>query len=290
MAYTPYTEAPVVRTTVQPTTGGMDTVEFDHLRQGVSIRNDRDRYAGTMPKLGTGRNDHQFDVVTYGQPSEFDVDDTTWEMVDLFDPVTYINVIGELTGSLVFPIANSTILDPEDAGGLIEPLELGVRDLIVVDRVHTVRGMVMAGNEDSFGKTSAIVQFVTEFNQTVPNDVYIDSSDNIGASSGQILIPGIFPETEKVFPPYDEMMALSKTVATGSIPEAYRNTNPAGALKLMDFLKIVSGSEIEKALVAMTGSSTAEYVPPRSVSKGTGFTYDNAVYGTDSIAYGGLLR
>src|SRR4030067_1905050 len=133
---TPFIEAPHIRSSQLMVSGGMDTQGFDHLRQGVSIRHDSDRYAGTMPKIGTGRNDHILDVTTYGQSSEF-TDDPTWDFIDLFDPVRYI----QNQGAMIFPVilANGTLLDPERLGGFIEPFHIGARDLVRIDGPFVAR-------------------------------------------------------------------------------------------------------------------------------------------------------
>lgn len=266
---TPFIEAPHVRPPQLTVSGGMNTQDIDHLRQGVSIRHDRDRYAGTMPKIGTGRNDHVLELTTYGQSSEF-TEDPKWDFVDLFDPVLYI----QNQGALIFPIilANATLLDPERLGGFIEPFDIGARDLIRVDGpyvAHAVHAHLMGGSIDSFEKANIVSQFICDFQEMEPRDVYIDSSDSVGTEGGDISIPGFFPEDEKILGPFDESQTLGKTYVRGS--------------------STLTGDTLS-ALVAMTGSSTDSYLPVHCNSAGTGFTYVNTPGGVDSIAFGGLKR
>lgn len=265
----PFIEAPSIRLTEQNVSGGMDTVGFDHLRQGVSIRNNSDRYAGVMPKIGTGRNDHVTEIVTYGQGNEF-TDEPIFEFIDTFDPVRYI----ENNQSLIFPIilANATLIDPEKAGGFIEPLPIPARDLVSIEGSNTsqgVKGALMSGNEDSWRKFDQISQFICDFKENEPEDVYIDSSDCIGEEGGDILIPGFFPEKEKTLKPFNESLVLGKIYISGSIRAA---------------------PDMEKVILAMTGSSTDNYVSNVCITSTTGFVYDNNSIGTDSLAFGGFKR
>ena len=265
----PFVEAPRVRTTVQPTSSsaGMNTIEIDGFRQGVSIRNDRDRYIGALPTLGSGDPNHYTEIVTYGQGREFS-EDPTWELVDLFDPVQFL----ANPQQLIFPVilANATILDPERAGGFIEPLDIPARDLVrtTIEGAHIPRGDLMAGNEDSFRKTDVITQFVRRGKDQATKDLYIDSSDNVGVIGNDIFIPGFFPEEEKPLVPFDETRALNKTVISGTIANA----------------------ELRNVILVMSGASTDNYVPDKFFSAGTGFTYDNTPLGVDSIAFGGLKK
>lgn len=265
----PFIEAPRIRPPQSIVSGGMNTQDVDHLRQGVSIRHDRDRYAGTMPKLGTGRNDHVLEITTYGQSSEFN-EDPKWDLVDIFDPVRYI----ESQRALIFPVilANATLLDPERLGGFIEPFDIGARDLVRVDgpyTAHQIHAHLMGGSIDSFEKSNIVTQFICDFHEVEPRDVYIDSSDSVGTEGGDIAIPGYFPEDEKILDPFDESQTLGKTYFSGSS---------------------AMGADTQAALLAMTGSSTDSYISMFCKSAGTGFTYVNTPLGVDSLAFGGLKR
>lgn len=283
--FTPYIEAPTVRTKVRdpvnPSTigtanetydSGSDTSGFDHLRQGRSIQNDAQRYAGVQPKMGTGDPDHYVEINTFGQSKEFN-EEPLFEELLVFDPLVYINN----QEALIFPVvlANATLTDPEKFGGFIEPLTIGARASLVSVQLdlepHDIRAHLQAGNEDAWFKCDQIVQFKDRFKEIVPNDVYIDSSANMGFGSGTITLPGYFPENEKLIEPFNETVTLNRTYESGSL-------TGTGSL------------DIENAILAMTGASSDSYVPYGEKSFGTGFTYDNAPDGVDSLAFGGLKR
>lgn len=284
--FEPFIEAPTVRETIRdPITpsssgtaneildSGSNTEAFDHLRQGVSVRTDRHRYQTIQPKMGTGDPNHFIELVTFGQSKEF-TDDTKWEELLVFDPVLFI----QDQDALIFPVVlgNASLTDPERLGGVIEPLTIGVRALLVSpnadEEPHDVRGHIMDGNEDSFGKTSRVVDFIDFFGVNEPRDVFIDSSDNVGTAGGSIQTPGVFPEDEKIVRPFDDAeFASTAYIVSGSLTGT-------------------GSAEIENILSTSTGSNTARRLPVGARSLGAGFTYTNNPDGTDSLAFGGLKK
>lgn len=271
--FTPFIEAPTVRASF-PTShiSGSYTADIDPLRQGVEIANDKQRYAGTLPKLGTGDNDHELSLTVFGQPFEFR-EEEPFEEIAKFDPVVYMSN----TASLMFPIVlgNASFLDPERFGGFIEPLGIGSRGFILETaefEAHTVRAHIQDGNEDSFAKTDRIVQTFRIAVSASLGDLYIDATDIMGASaSGSIILVGVFPESEKMIDPFNESISPSRSFLSSAIDS-------------------VGPADIVQALLRMTGAASDEYVPDGDRSMGTGFTYDLNVRGTDSLAFGGLLR
>ena len=84
MAITPFNEAPTVRTTTQPTSDGIDTRAIDFLRQGVNVVNAKQRFEGTLPKLGPEIDSAVHVFNHYGQPKEF-LDILAWEEISGFN-------------------------------------------------------------------------------------------------------------------------------------------------------------------------------------------------------------
>ena len=78
----------------------------------------------------------------------------------------------------------------------------------------------------------------------------------------------MFPEEEKVLAPFNESAALNEVIVSGTI----------------------NNDEIREALLAMTGTSTDNYIPFGTLSASTGFTFSNTDSGIDSLAFGGLKR
>jgi len=272
--FTPFVEAKTVRTTpTVMTQTGSNLSAIEHVLQGISVVTERQKYSGMLPKLGTGRLDGQIEITTFGQSKEFNENEKFEELLR-FNPVTYI----ENPNTLIFPavLGNASLEDPERFGGFIEPLTIDSRELLkslqaLDDDPHRIRGHIQDGNEDSFTKTSKIVQFIDNFDDSLPDDLYIDSTSHIGSLGGDILIPGYFPESEKKIAPFDETITQGKVFIPGSI---------AGS----------STGDIESAIIAMTNSATDDIPGIDYKSMGAGFTYSNNPAGTDSIAYGGLKR
>jgi hypothetical protein len=270
--FTPFVEAKADTPGIVLAVSGTDTSEIDSLRQGVEIQNAKQRYAGILPKFGSGEDNNELDILTIGQAKEFRPV-VPFEEVNKFDPVVYITS----SGSLNFPniLNNASLIDPERFGAFIEPLTIGARNELLLTSefdAHTVKGHLMGGNEDTFNKCDVISHIYAVNPPINIHDLYIDATSLMGSSSnGSILLTGYFPESEKRVIPFNETKNLSKNVISGAIDA-------------------VNSTAINNALLAMTGASTDEYITEGYKSSGTGFTFGNSVYGTDSIAFGGLKR
>src|SRR3990167_8326764 len=175
---TPLIEAPHVRQPLPALSemSGSDTSVIDHLRQGISIRNDRDRFDGPGPKLEAEVDGHEISVVTYGQ-------------------------------------SDASLIDPEKMGGFIEPFSIPARawlNSVTEFEIHDIKGHLADGNEDTFRKTSLITQFTTDFNEVAPTDVYIDAVAKLGVEGGSIDLGGLFPDDEFSVKPFNETVTVAK--------------------------------------------------------------------------------
>ena len=281
---TPFIEAPHVRQPLPALSemSGSDTSVIDHLRQGISIRNDRDRFDGPGPKLEAEVDGHEISVVTYGQ-SDASLVDVAFEEIPRFDAASHI----QQSSDPIFPliIDNASLIDPEKMGGFIEPFSIPARawlNSVTEFEIHDIKGHLADGNEDTFRKTSLITQFTTDFNEVAPTDVYIDAVAKLGVEGGSIDLGGLFPDDEFSVKPFDETVTAAKMLL------------PTG-------LTGVGSSDITTALTAMTGAATDSGIPFNARSMGTGFVVaDNNIHGSvslrknvigfDSIAFGGLKR
>lgn len=269
--FTPFVEAPSVagvRATADMS--GSDTALIDHMRQGIEIITDSQRYAGTLPRLDTGEDDHSIDITVYGQSSEFVVDAKFEELVK-FDPVAIIYN----TSSMIYPVVldNASFQDVETIGGFIEPLTIDARSFLVSTtefEPHTVRGTISNGNEDAFRRTDVISDVIDSREVVQVLNLYVDASDSMGVASGAINLGGLFPEGEKTISPFNESAYLNRTFISGTLS----GSNSYG---------------IVVAMVSMSSDSDILFLVGQK-SPSTGFTYDNAPYGIDSIAFGGLRR
>lgn len=269
--FTPFVEAPnVPGTRATADMSGSDTALIDHMRQGVEIITDVQRYAGTLPRLDTGEDDHTIDITVYGQSSEFIIDAKFEELVK-FDPVAIIYN----TASLVYPVVldNASFNDIETIGGFVEPLTIDARNFLVSTtefEPHTIRGTFGNGNEDAFRRSDTVVSIIDSCETVQALNLYVDASDSMGVASGAINLGGLFPEGEKTITPFNESAYLNRTFASGSLS----GSNSYG---------------IVVAIVSMSSDSDILFLA-RQKSTSTGFTYDNSPYGVDSIAFGGMRR
>ena len=138
----PFIEGLVIVPRIVPTSGS-DISTIEHMLQGVSIKTERQRVLGVLPRLGSGRTDHKVERNAFGQPKEFK-DDEIFEELDKFDPVRFIN--GQ--DLLIFPVilSNVSLKDPEQLDGAIEPFTIRTRaSLTSIDHpfeAHDVRASI----------------------------------------------------------------------------------------------------------------------------------------------------
>lgn len=269
--FTPFVEAIVTRPAFPTShTSGSNTTAIDHLRQGVEVTDDKHRYIGTLPKLGSGNDDHEISLITFGQSQEF-LANTMFEELVRFDPVVYIND----QDVLMFPLvqSNASVSDPERFGGFIEPLSMGSRDLllsITEFEPYGIRAHLQDGNDDSFGSADRIMQSLEHTERRQVRDVYIDAASTVGSGS-YISIPGEVIGDEKVIEPFDELQGPIRAIESGT-------------------LALISSPSIRAVVSAMTGSASDSFMPYGFKSQGAGYTYDFNQIGTDSLAFGGLKR
>jgi hypothetical protein len=182
-----------------------------------------------------------------------------------------------------------------DANGVIEPLAirstLFLSSSIIIATVpeHKIRGSIEEGNENQLnGSTQLISQFY-KLNQSASFpfedsfDTKLYSGTNVGAmapmsmSYQYINFNFVKPRYKFVAnenQPFSDSVAKFGLQLTGSV---YNN---------------LSASFVDRtllnAILAMTGTSTENYIPINSKSGGTGFTYDTTNFNVDSLAFGGL--
>lgn len=246
---------------------GSDTTAVDHLRQGVEITTDRFRFAGTLPVLGSGEDEHQMSVVIFGQPYEF-VDAKPFQETTELNPETYI----QDQSAPVFPIVlgNNTVQNSERFGAFIEPLGMGSRGFILSSsqlQSNGVAGHIQDGNENAANgsdRISGIVE-INELQQF--HDAFVD----VVNAFGSVILHGSSSIDKSVTSLFNEASLVSRAVSKYVINQ-------------------ISGTDVRDIIANTTGSTTDEYVYPGYRSMGTGFTYGSCDFGVDSIAFGGLKR
>lgn len=203
--------------------------------QGVEIRNFGQVYQGMMPKIrplnsniltvdgqridnlriydenlttavGTGRivefPNFEREELSFGVAKEFK-DDTIFEEMARFDPVSFINDDGS---SLIYPqvLGNLSAKDLDSYDGVIEPLTIRSRaSRNSIDwpyEAHDVRGALSNAAEDVRRRGNLIVDFVFPVDRSV--EPYLDEvfeQDTLGLPQ-----PGFFSAPSDLSPPFED--------------------------------------------------------------------------------------
>lgn len=254
--FLPFIEAPTKRLTTQPVSGGINLSAVEQVSQGVSIKNINKKFTAVLPYLNAGN-----------------VESLTEEIVidhaPLNDPTASYVEKTNITAEAYLKDF-SQFLSPIQVGDYL-PIEGALEPLVIRDEAaftsienpiaHKTRGSLLDGNETTLAGSDRIASFIEyEANSDfVPYEDAVDTDAN-----GKIIIFGyVADDTE------DKTRKFDDTDFHG------RN--------------LVSGSDINSALLAMTGTIDNDFRPLDSKAATSGFIYDNKE-GTNSLAFGGLLR
>jgi len=257
----------------------------------------------TVPMTDAGSRltlvpNHETERRDFGQPKLFR-DDEPFEDFRKFDPVHYIQ---DDNSTLMYPLilANASMKDPDQYDGVIEPLTIRSRASRLSpeqepDFAHDVRALLLSDSgECSRVKANPIVQYI-DFEDT-KFDWYEDGLENFGA----ILMTDDGPKVGPMHPGY---LTLNESVINPFVESTdwedlrkeLNHSSPAGedpggmnmALHNMAMSELELSSGIT---VAVRPHSNNDRLPRHHKSSGAGFTYDNNMLGTDSLAFGGLLK
>jgi hypothetical protein len=259
--YSPFIEAPTIRTIEQP---AFDGISIDMgTAQGISFRNPLLRQVTILPQINSGRTDFVVDCFNFGFDTPNDstkpfLDKENWTAEKyLQDPSQF--------GSPLF------LGDYLPNNGALEPLT--IRDVAArkgISSPHKIRANICGGNEDSFDGSDLIVSHVLY----KKNDDFVpfeDSSSSIGLT---VLLGTVLdPKKDKIQPFSDDDLNSKRRF----LSEIANNSNL---------------SSLFDGLLDMTGSADDDFRPLNSKASTSGFIYgiSNSSLGTDSLAFGGLLR
>jgi hypothetical protein len=270
---TPFIEAPIVRTD-PPVSGGINTSAIDKFRQGVFVKTDKHRSDGVLLGVATTRNlNHQIEPNLLGQEGgTFALEDTAFVDREKWDAKLFV----ESTNKEIFSAKRE---GPFSFDGVLEPLE--IRRITTFDSpdsveapffAHSVKGNLQGGNEDENSASEMVIQFI-ELEQPTEEVPWIDSTDSIGEDpQATIKIPGVTSNEKHKIAAFND--SRNETLFSGA-PGDNRVTN---------------SDTVNVALRSMTGSIDQDLRPAGHKSSAAGFTYDNNGPGTDSLAFGGLIR
>jgi hypothetical protein len=254
MAIEPYVEAPTIRTTIQPVSGGIDISEISRFTQGVSNRSVFRQNLSLLPQLGTGRSDFQDFQREYGQSQPY-VSSEPFSDTQKLTALAYL----EDPDQFNFPIYAGDFLGKD---GAIEPLS--IRDVASFESIESpfiaraVKGTLMDGNEDFGGNSDRKFSYYEIPKSDQPYDYYLDSGDTIG----DISYPGIVGDGQSIVRPFDDTRFPGR--------------------------KLTNDNDINQKLLAMNPVDD-DFLPDQTKASTSGFVYSNSE-GTDSLAFGDLLN
>jgi len=269
------TDAPRVQKAIQNhanTTQGYNTAIYDQYRQGVSIRTSRHLFSTTQPKLWAGNLKHAVRVETIGQARDFTEfeDDPKFEELPKFSPVWYIQ-----DENYPFPIVfNNGPQQEEEA--IIEPFTIPFRKANPFGNFvpRTPKASLEDGNnfENYDGGTTRVEQFI-EYNQPRTPRFFLDEGveyfgENVATA---IVIDGYVAFIQRDADPFDD-------TKDEQIVEQI-NTTDATFISRLKELNFDLSEDIRGTFSKKSATAGGDVYGP-----------DSARYGTDSVAYRGLIR
>lgn len=268
------TDAPRVQKAVQnfvSATQGYDTTVFDVYRQGVSIRTSKHLYSTTQPKIWAGNLNHAVRIVTIGQARDFTEFENSPKFEELpeFNPQWYIE-----DQTYPFPIVfNNGPQQEEEA--IIEPFSIPFRKADSFGNFvpRTPKANLEDGNnfENYDGGSTRVQQFI-EYNQPRTPRFFLDEGvEYFGPVTNAVMIEGYVAFIQRDADPFDDTRdeRIVEQISTSDATFISR-------LKELDFdlSEDIRGTFDKKSATA----------------GGDVYGPDSARYGTDSIAYRGLIR
>jgi hypothetical protein len=242
-------------------TSSIDTSLIDPFRQGVELTHIKHFDAGIV-KIHAGEPGHGLKRNGFGMGKSFihepifkDVDCFT-SPVDFIEAQLYAQNQATVTKAASWPAitdTNDNVLD-----GVIEPLLL--RKVPTSTIFRTVAGTVMSGNPNQFDACDQVLT-VDQYEPLNEQIAYFDMVDMFN----DIPMNEYFTHERATLSPFDDVR-LPRNVAISTTYE----------------------SAMDAALSLMTGSSD-NYISPGQKSAASGWYYDNASMGTDSISFGGMV-
>jgi hypothetical protein len=249
-------------------TSSISTVLIDGYRQGVELTQLKHFDAGTV-KIHAGEPGHKLRRNRFGMDKNFRPD-PTFEELDYFNAEFFLRA-QELAEPLLLNIITFPIITGDNdqienyyLDGIIEPFPIrevaSFFSIEVPFQARGVRGTMMAGNSDQTWSSDQVLT-VDAYEPDKQQIEYLDLVDMI---DGRHPMNGFFRNEKSTRRPFED----------ARFP---RNVP----------LSTTYVSEMDAALSLMTGS-TDNYVTFKQRSGNSGWTYDNTIVGTDSLAFGGM--
>jgi hypothetical protein len=245
---------------------GVNTRQTDAYRQGVEIRDYRELYGSTQPKLWSGNINHYTRTNPIGQARSWvELENSLiWEELPEFNPVTYLQSGDSYPAPIYF---NDGPQSEEEA--IIEPFTIPYRkDHSGPYFPRQIHGNLEDGNnfETLDRRTNRIEQFIDYQDPSQVRFFLDEGQDNFGG----IRIEGFVGYQETLLRPWDE-------TKDEEIVKQVNTTDP-------DFIAVLNRLDLDLS------EDIRQKFTVKSSTAGNVIDSGNARYGTDSVAYIGLLR
>jgi len=250
---------------------------------------------------------HEAERRDFGQPKVFK-DEEPFEDFQKFNPVIYLQ---DDNSTLMYPLvlANASMKDPDQFDGVIEPFTLRSRASRLSPELpffaHDIRASIMSdASECSRLKAIPIVQFID--NEQSSFDYYEDGIENFGAHLMLLddedklverigpVYPGYLTQAESVINPFVESsdteefragLHINEPLSPGLDP-----LDPGGMKLALEMMSKYEYTRLDGTTGFVSSHSNEDLLSRHHKSSGAGFTFNNNELGTDSLAFGGLLK
>jgi hypothetical protein len=256
----------------------------DPYRNGVEIR-DNSQWTAGLAKITSGEKGHiARQVKSYGDSALDIISSHFFREIDNFDPVRFIASQSDeenryfVENLFTFPIISSDANQRENYSfnGIIEPLP--IREVISFFSINApfeprgVLGSFGNGNYRRSNNASDVVNTVDYYEpKNINRCVFLDGSEDVSFTDGNSIV--------------------SLARSTGYYTNDFNSVSPFDDVKVyprdhFDVDNHYTGDMLEAVSRMPLGDET--YVREKQKCASTGFVYDNAVSGVDSIAFGGM--
>ncbi len=241
---------------------------------------------------------HEVERRDFGQPKFFK-DDEPYEDMKKFHPVHFLL---DDNNTLMYPLIlwNASMTDPDQFDGVIEPLTVRSRASRQNPENpffgHDIRGLLVSdAGECSRLRANRIVQMIDMKDTSF--DWYEDGIENFGA---KLLYQNGEEKTGPVHPGYLTLndASISPFIESTDWEEIHEKIqvsdsvahDPGGMQQALLDMAQSEFTRVSGATASTHPSSVDSLLARDHKSSGAGFTYNNNELGTDSLAFGGLLK
>lgn len=237
--------------------GSIDTLDVDAFRQGVELQTPQQFTQGVV-KIWSGWLQHMLPQQEFGELQRSPAGVTPFDERQKLDPVAFVRAGDQQAAFEDFSVPMNYIDGAIDPFGSRNGTPFGFpRD------PHGIRGTLLSGNEDELGN-SDVVSSDFDPMPVIGSDPFYDDTRRLDV---------YFYETPVPLRPKRSSRAYSDNLS-------------------FDPGLDMPPSASSEFYVARRALNPGDYLPPRVPvglqSAGSGFTYDSAPMGVDSIAFGGL--